>query len=78
MSNVFKYGSIALALIAFGLTSTKNNSSKHKMNSVIIEGVKELQPVEFRVIPDRIEAGTFMVAATDSGVGGSATTEGSP
>jgi len=30
---------------------------------LIIEGVKELQPVEFKVIPDRIEAGTFMVAA---------------
>jgi UDP-N-acetylglucosamine 1-carboxyvinyltransferase len=28
-----------------------------------IEGVGQLQPVEFRVIPDRIEAGTFMVAA---------------
>jgi len=30
---------------------------------LIIEGVKELQPVEFEVIPDRIETGTFMVAA---------------
>jgi len=30
---------------------------------LIIEGVKELQPVEFEVIPDRIEAGTFMIAA---------------
>lgn len=30
---------------------------------LIIEGVKELQPVEYQVIPDRIEAGTFMVAA---------------
>ena len=30
---------------------------------LIIEGVKELHPVEFQVIPDRIEAGTFMVAA---------------
>jgi UDP-N-acetylglucosamine 1-carboxyvinyltransferase len=30
---------------------------------LIIEGVKELRPVEFEVIPDRIEAGTFMVAA---------------
>ena len=30
---------------------------------LIIEGVKELKPVEFEVIPDRIEAGTFMVAA---------------
>jgi UDP-N-acetylglucosamine 1-carboxyvinyltransferase len=28
-----------------------------------IEGVKQLQPVEFEVIPDRIEAGTFMAAA---------------
>ena len=28
-----------------------------------IEGVKELKPVTYRVIPDRIEAGTFMVAA---------------
>ena len=30
---------------------------------LIIEGVKQLQPVRFRVVPDRIEAGTFMVAA---------------
>ncbi len=30
---------------------------------LIIEGVKELQPVVFEVIPDRIEAGTFMAAA---------------
>jgi UDP-N-acetylglucosamine 1-carboxyvinyltransferase len=30
---------------------------------LIIEGVKQLQPVQFEVIPDRIEAGTFMIAA---------------
>jgi UDP-N-acetylglucosamine 1-carboxyvinyltransferase len=30
---------------------------------LIIEGVKQLQPVQHQVIPDRIEAGTFMVAA---------------
>jgi UDP-N-acetylglucosamine 1-carboxyvinyltransferase len=30
---------------------------------LVIEGVAELHPVEFEVIPDRIEAGTFMVAA---------------
>ena len=30
---------------------------------LMIEGVGELHPVEYRVIPDRIEAGTFMVAA---------------
>ncbi|MHC4455973.1 MAG: UDP-N-acetylglucosamine 1-carboxyvinyltransferase [Planctomycetota bacterium] len=28
-----------------------------------IEGVEQLRPAEFEVIPDRIEAGTFMVAA---------------
>lgn len=32
-----------------------------------IEGVKQLHPVEFEVIPDRIEAGTFMVAAAITG-----------
>ena len=30
---------------------------------LIIEGVRQLEPVEFEVIPDRIEAGTFMAAA---------------
>ena len=29
---------------------------------LVIEGVDELHPVEYQVIPDRIEAGTFMVA----------------
>jgi UDP-N-acetylglucosamine 1-carboxyvinyltransferase len=32
-----------------------------------IEGVKQLQPVQYEVIPDRIEAGTFMVAAAITG-----------
>jgi UDP-N-acetylglucosamine 1-carboxyvinyltransferase len=30
---------------------------------LMIEGVKQLAPVRYRVVPDRIEAGTFMVAA---------------
>jgi UDP-N-acetylglucosamine 1-carboxyvinyltransferase len=30
---------------------------------ITIEGVRELRPLEYRVKPDRIEAGTFMVAA---------------
>lgn len=30
---------------------------------IVIEGVKELTGVEHKVIPDRIEAGTFMIAA---------------
>src|SRR3990170_1501091 len=32
-------------------------------DTIKIEGVERLEPVEVRVIPDRIEAGTFMVAA---------------
>lgn len=32
-----------------------------------IEGVEELHPVEWRVIPDRIEAGTFLFAAAATG-----------
>src|ERR1700681_2575713 len=34
---------------------------------LIVEGVKELHGAEHEVIPDRIEAGTFMVAAAISG-----------
>jgi UDP-N-acetylglucosamine 1-carboxyvinyltransferase len=30
---------------------------------LVIKGVRQLKPVEYSVIPDRIEAGTFMVAA---------------
>jgi len=32
-----------------------------------VEGVRQLHPAEFEVIPDRIEAGTFMVAAAMTG-----------
>lgn len=32
-------------------------------DSIIIEGVKELRPAQHTVIPDRIEAGTFMIAS---------------
>lgn len=31
-------------------------------NTITIEGVNELSPLDYRVIPDRIEAGTFLVA----------------
>ncbi|MCE5340700.1 MAG: UDP-N-acetylglucosamine 1-carboxyvinyltransferase [Planctomycetaceae bacterium] len=30
---------------------------------LIIHGVKELKPIEYKIIPDRIEAGTFLCAA---------------
>jgi len=36
---------------------------------IVIEGVKELHGVEHNVIPDRIEAGTFMAAAALAGDG---------
>jgi UDP-N-acetylglucosamine 1-carboxyvinyltransferase len=32
-------------------------------DTITIEGVDELQPLDYRVMPDRIEAGTFMIAA---------------
>ncbi|MFQ5862704.1 MAG: UDP-N-acetylglucosamine 1-carboxyvinyltransferase [Candidatus Brocadiales bacterium] len=31
-------------------------------NRIVIEGVKELRPVNYQIIPDRIEAGTLMIA----------------
>jgi UDP-N-acetylglucosamine 1-carboxyvinyltransferase len=34
---------------------------------ISIEGVKTLHPVDIRIIPDRIETGTFMVAAAATG-----------
>jgi UDP-N-acetylglucosamine 1-carboxyvinyltransferase len=36
-------------------------------DTIRIEGVKELSPTDYRVMPDRIEAGTFMVAAAITG-----------
>lgn len=34
---------------------------------IVIEGVDELHPVEYTVMPDRIEAGTFIMAAAATG-----------
>ncbi|MCJ7778929.1 MAG: UDP-N-acetylglucosamine 1-carboxyvinyltransferase, partial [Sedimentisphaerales bacterium] len=34
---------------------------------LVVDGVRSLRPAEFEVIPDRIEAGTFMVAAAITG-----------
>ncbi len=34
---------------------------------IVIEGVEELKPVEWTVIPDRIEAGTFIMATAATG-----------
>ena len=34
---------------------------------IVVEGVEELSPVEYSVVPDRIEAGTFLMAAAATG-----------
>jgi UDP-N-acetylglucosamine 1-carboxyvinyltransferase len=34
---------------------------------IVIEGVKELHPTEWKVMPDRIEAGTFLMATAATG-----------
>ena len=36
-------------------------------DTIRIKGVDELEPVNYRVMPDRIEAGTFMIAAAITG-----------
>lgn len=49
---------LAEMLIAMGAKVTGHGTSR-----IVVEGVRELHPVTFDVIPDRIEAGTFMIAA---------------
>ncbi|MBE7490838.1 MAG: UDP-N-acetylglucosamine 1-carboxyvinyltransferase [Planctomycetes bacterium] len=49
---------LAEMLIAMGA-----KISGHGTSRIVVEGVRELHPVTFDVIPDRIEAGTFMIAA---------------
>ncbi|MQC27965.1 MAG: UDP-N-acetylglucosamine 1-carboxyvinyltransferase, partial [Chloroflexi bacterium] len=39
----------------------------HGTNTITVEGVAALHGVEFRVIPDRIEGGTFLLAAVATG-----------
>jgi len=53
---------LANMLIAMGARVTGGGTPR-----ITIEGVSELRPVEFTVIPDRIEAGTFITAAAITG-----------
>lgn len=53
-------------LVTF-LNSMGANIKGAGTNVIRIEGVKELSGVEHTVIPDRIEAGTFMIAAAMAG-----------
>lgn len=36
-------------------------------DTIVIEGVQELAPMDYQVMPDRIEAGTFLIAAAMTG-----------
>ncbi|PLX72461.1 MAG: UDP-N-acetylglucosamine 1-carboxyvinyltransferase [Desulfuromonas sp.] len=49
---------LANALIGMGAKITGAGT-----DSIVIEGVDSLQPMDYRVMADRIEAGTYMVAA---------------
>lgn len=53
---------LANALIGMGAKITGAGTA-----NVTIEGVSELKPLEYRVMPDRIEAGTYMIAAAMTG-----------
>jgi len=54
--------SLAEFLVKMGAKITGSGTS-----TVEIEGVDELHPADFATIPDRIEAGTFLVAAAMAG-----------
>jgi len=53
---------LAKCLIAMGA-----NISGHGTDTITIEGVEELHGTEYSVMPDRIETGTFLVAAAITG-----------
>lgn len=46
--------------------------------TIVVEGVRALRPVGFTVIPDRIEAGTFLVGDTCRCSGGCLARDGTP
>jgi len=53
---------LAAALITMGAKISGQGT-----DTIIIEGVEKLNPLNYTVMPDRIEAGTFMVAAGITG-----------
>jgi UDP-N-acetylglucosamine 1-carboxyvinyltransferase len=53
---------LAHALVAMGARITGAGE-----DVITIEGVRELHGIDFTIIPDRIEAGTFMIAAAITG-----------
>ncbi len=53
--------------LAFALKKMGAGIKGEGTDTVIVEGVKELKPLTFTVMPDRIEAGTLMVAGGIAG-----------
>ena len=53
---------LALALNSMGARIEGAGS-----NTITIEGVEELDPMDYRVMPDRIEAGTYLIAGAITG-----------
>lgn len=49
--------------LAYFLRSMGASITGEGTDTIVVEGVKELRPSEHNVIPDRIEAGTFLIAA---------------
>ncbi len=49
------------------LNKTGANISAIGENNLVVDGVKELNGVEYEIIPDRIEAGTIMIAGAITG-----------
>lgn len=56
-----------IVAIADMLNSMGANVMGAGTGRVVVEGVDELQPTEWTVMPDRIEAGTFLMAAAATG-----------
>ena len=53
--------------LALALKKMGAHISGEGTDTIVIEGVKELKPLRHTLMPDRIEAGTFMVAAGITG-----------
>ncbi len=56
-----------IASLAEFLIKMGANIEGHGTSEVVVTGVNGLRPVDFEVIPDRIETGTFMIGAALSG-----------
>lgn len=49
------------------LTGMGAKISGRGRDTIVVEGVKKLRPAKIRIVPDRIETGTFLIAAAATG-----------